>query len=315
MGWFSKQVPAASVSGTFLLLLAGCLPSAPSTSPLATWGRRGVSDGRFQKPRAIAVDRQDRLYIVDMTGRVQVFRPDGTFLLAWRTPDTRKGRPSGLSVDREGNVLVADSHYYRVLFYTPEGELLPQRTIGGRGGTGVGEFEYVTDAVQDSRGWYYVAEYGQNDRIQVFDRHGQYLLQFGGHGSAPGQFIRPQNLAVDHRDWIWVADACNHRIQAFYVDGDYRVHQMRLWGVQGSGPGELSYPYDLVVTGDGTVYVCEFGNHRVQKFTDRGESLGIWGGSGRSGEGLSGPWGLALDSRGRLHILDTYNHRVHTVRF
>ncbi len=42
-------------------------------------GTRGVGVGEFNKPRSVAVDHQDNLYVVDMTGRVQKFSPDGAF--------------------------------------------------------------------------------------------------------------------------------------------------------------------------------------------------------------------------------------------
>ena len=91
-----------------------------------------------------------------------------------------------------------------------------------------------------------------------------------------------------------------------------------IWGHQGSEPGELRYPYDLVLSHEGstpTVYVCEFGNHRVQKFTRDGQFLGSWGTRGRAPGELFNPWAIALDARGRLHVLDTYNHRVQRIRF
>ncbi|MCO6459306.1 MAG: hypothetical protein J5I93_28690 [Pirellulaceae bacterium] len=298
-----------------LLLITGCTEMASGSSGrlLEVWGRRGISEGRLQKPRAMAIDDQDRLYIVDMTGRIQVFTAEGEFLRGWRTPEIDNGKPSGLSFDLDGNLLVADTHYFRMLVYTPEGELLSQRTIGGTCGHGPGQFNFVTDAVQDSQGNYYIAEYGEYDRVQKFDRHGQFLFQWGGHGSQPGQFVRPQNLAIDAEDRIWVADACNHRIQVFDATGD-QAQLVKLWGEQGEQPGQLSYPYDLVLDGQGHLYLCEYGNHRVQKFTLDGQSLGCWGISGRREGELSQPWALVLDSRGRLHVLDTYNHRVQTIR-
>ena len=56
--------------------------------------------------------------------------------------------------------------------------------------------------------------------------------------------------------------------------------------------------------------MCEFGNHRIQKFTREGKSLGVWGGPGRELGQLYQPWDICLDSRGRLHVLDSYNHRI-----
>jgi sugar lactone lactonase YvrE len=262
----------------------------------------------------MAVDRQDQLYIVDMTGRIQVFTADGDYLRSWRTPEIDNGKPSGLSFDRHGNLLVADTHYFRVLVYTPLGEPIPDETIGGTNGHAPGEFGFVTDAVQDSKGNYYVAEYGEYDRIQKFSPERQFLFQWGGHGTEPGQFVRPQNLAVDDQDQIWVADACNHRIQVFNATGD-QAQLVRIWGQQGTQIGQLSYPYDLVLDGRGHIYIAEFGNHRVQKFTLDGQSLGCWGKHGRREGELHQPWALAQDSEGRIHVLDTYNHRVQRIRF
>jgi sugar lactone lactonase YvrE len=261
----------------------------------------------------MAIDRQDRVYIVDKTARIQVFTTSGEFLRGWRTPASENGKPTGLSIDRDGNLLVADTHYFRMLVYTPDGDLLTARTLGGVPGHAPGQFGLVTDAVQDSRGCYYVAEYGEYDRIQKFSPQGEFLFQWGGHGSQPGQFVRPQNLAVDQHDHVWVADACNHRVQVFDATGS-SARLVRMWGVEGSDPGQLRYPYDLLLDGEGHVYVCEFGNHRIQKFTLDGSLVGAWGAQGRSHQQLHNPWALARDSRGRIHVVDTYNHRVHRIR-
>jgi sugar lactone lactonase YvrE len=272
------------------------------------WGRRGISDGRFQKPRAMTIDKQDRLYIVDMTARIQVFDADGKFIRSWQTPEHTNGRPTGLSIDRDGNVAVPDTHYYQVLFYSPEGKLL--RKLGGQRGSGPGQFGLVTDVAQDSAGNYYVSEYGEFDRIQKFTPDGKFILQWGGHGSEPGQFSRPQAIAIDKQDRVWVADACNHRIQVFDSSGKL----LFIWGEEGPELGKLSYPYNLIFDDEDQLYVCEYGNHRVQKFTPDGKSLGSWGQPGREPGQLFNPWSIVRDSQGRTHVLDTYNHRVQRVR-
>ncbi len=296
-----------------LILLARSGSSQGEGRVEEVWGRRGISQGRLQKPRAMAIDTNDEIYIVDMTARIQVFDRDGNYLRGWRTPACEQGRPTGLSMDREGNLLVADTHYYRMLVYRPDGELLHQRTLGGTWGQAPGEFGLVTDAVEDSLGNYYVAEYGEYDRIQKFTREGEFLFQWGGHGEQPGQFLRPQNLAVDGQDRIWVADACNHRIQVFDATGDEAI-LLSCWGTEGNEPGQLKYPYDLVLDGEGHVYICEFGNHRVQKFTTDGQLVGLWGNIGREPGELHNPWALVRDSQGRIYVLDTYNHRVQRIR-
>src|SRR3984957_10245869 len=87
---------------------AGCF--ADPAQPELVWGRRGVQNGDMVRPRAIAIDDQDRLYIVDYTARIQVYDRDGKYLgKTWTTPDYRNGRPGGLSIARGGTPLVSDS--------------------------------------------------------------------------------------------------------------------------------------------------------------------------------------------------------------
>jgi DNA-binding beta-propeller fold protein YncE len=305
-----RSVPATIALLALLVLVpAGCVPDTSRDGELeAVWGQFGTDDGQFQKPRAIAIDNDDNLYIVDFTARIQVYTPEGQFLRGWRTPESTNGRPTGLAIAPNGNVLVADTHYYRVLIYSPQGKLLD--TIGGKRGHGPGEFGFVTDVLQDAQGNYYVAEYGEYDRIQKFSPDKRYILEWGGHGSEPGQFIRPQKMILDEQNRIWVADACNHRIQVFDTSGKLLLK----WGEKGSAPGQLSYPYDLTFDRDGNLLLIEYANHRVQKFSRDGKSLGCWGTHGRGPGQMHNPWGLVCDSQGRIHVLDSNNHRVQRIR-
>ena len=210
--------------------------------------------------------------------------------------------------------MVCDTHYFRVLYYTLDGNLVDERTIGGVNGRGPGEFGFLTDAVQDSKGNIYVSEYGDYDRIQKFTVNGEFVCQWGEHGENPGQFQRPQGMVIDQHDQLWVADASNGRIQVFDVSGQHPEF-VKTWGKPGSKIGELSYPYELILDGKGHIYVCEFGNHRIQKFTLDGKSLGIWGSAGRESGQLHQPWSMCRDSQGAFHVVDSYNHRIQRFHF
>ncbi len=278
------------------------------------WGKRGLNKGRFQKPRAIAIDPSDHLFIADKTGYIQKFERDGTFIRSWRLPDMQIGLPCGLSISKDGMLLVADTHYFRILTYTPDGNLIPERTIGGASGSQPGQFGFVTDIVQDSAGNYYISEYGEFDRIQKFDSAGRFLIQFGGPGSQIGEFLRPQSLAFDSNGLLWVADACNHRLQVFDVS-ERAPTVVAVLGKEGTQPGELRYPYSLAFDSQGNLYVCELGNHRIQHWRPDGSVIDVWGRSGRNPGEFNQPWAIALDSQGAIHALDTHNHRVQRKKF
>lgn len=294
----------------WLVALAGC--GGAGSAPELVWGQRGVQPGQLVKPRAIAIGPDDHLYIVDWTARIQAFDRNGKHLgVTWTVPDYRNGRPSGLSVDFDGNVVVSDSHYHSVRVYSPQGELL--QTVGGEAGTAPGQLAYVSDALRDRAGNFYVSEFGDNQRISKFDKAGKFLKCWGTPGAEVGSFARIRAMTLGPDDNLYVADACNHRIQVFTTEGEF----VRTFGTPGSGPGELSYPYDVAIAPGRTpyLYVMEFGNSRVQKFTLEGESLGIWGGHGRSPGQLCSPWALAVDSRGRVHVADSQNDRIQRIDF
>ncbi len=312
---FLRSATAAVAFST--LSLTGCVPIGSGAAPQLVWGRRGMSEGRFLKPRAITIDHEDNLYIVDTTGRIQVFDVDGKRLRGWKTPETANGRPTGMAThasggsDKTPRLLVADTHYYRTLAYRPDGTLIPDEQIGGTAGHSPGEFAFVTDAVCDDDGSYYIGEYGDSDRIQKFSPNGQWITQWGGTGRDPGKFVRPQSLVIRNKI-LFVCDAANHRIQLFDISQD-EPKLIDIWGSEGNAPGKFYYPYDLAIASDGSVLVCEYGNQRVQRFDANGNWLASWGGPGFEPGQLYQPWGLVVDSQDRVHILDSNNHRVQRI--
>ena len=301
------------VSCVLALILTGCTPSAPpNQAPLQSRlfrsvqiiGSRGVGVGQLNKPRSVAVDTQDNLYVVDMTGRVQKFSSNGVFLLSWQMPQTDLGKPKGMAHDHDGNILVLEPHYQRVNVFSPEAKLLAQ---WGKRGTNAGEFTLPRAVAVDSRGEVFVSEYSVLDRVQRFAARGdKALASFGHSGNAPGEFNRPEGLCVDAQDRLYVADSCNHRIQVFSSDGTF----LRAYGKAGKGKGELSYPYDICVDAAGRQYVCEFGNSRIQVFDANDQPLEVIGSPGLAPGQFNNPCGVALDSAGNLYVADSQNHRV-----
>src|SRR5205807_7967434 len=119
-------------------------------------GGRGVGIGQLNKPRSVAIDSHDNLFVIDMTGRVQKFSSNGVFLLSWQMPQTDLGKPKGMGRDRHGNILLVEPHYSRVNVFSPLGKLLTQ---WGTHGTNVGQLSMPRAVAEDSRSEVFVSEY------------------------------------------------------------------------------------------------------------------------------------------------------------
>jgi len=81
-------------------------------------------------------------------------------------------------------------------------------------------------------------------------------------------------------------------------------------GTQGDGDGEFENPSGVTVASDGSVYVSDYGNHRIQKFTSAGVFVNKWGTYGSDEGEFNAPFGVALASDGSIYVSDTGNHRI-----
>jgi DNA-binding beta-propeller fold protein YncE len=290
-----------------IFLLFGC---DRFPHPDAVWLETGNGPAQTVYPRAIAYSpTDDSFFICDRQARIQHLDRKGRFIAEWQTPKWAQGKPVGLTVGPDGNLYVPDTHYHRVLVYKPTGEG-PIREWGSRG-TGPGEFIYPTDIAFDSTGRIFVAEYGDHDRIQVFNAGGKYLYEFGSFGDGPGQFSRPQSILIDG-DLLYVTDACNHRICVFKTDGTF----VQNFGGVGSGLGQFRFPYGLAMDSQKNLIVCEFGNNRVQKIDSKtGKGIAAWGQAGRDPGQLAYPWGVAVDKHDRVVAVDAGNNRLQVFEF
>ena len=274
-----------------------------------TFGRPGNIDGRFDYPRAVAVDgERGRIFVVDKSARIQRFDLEGGLETSWRMPAFANGKPTGLNVAPDGRVLVADTHEHRVTIFSPEGELL---STHGTLGEGPGEFIYPTDVVAGPDDTWFVSEYGGNDRVQIFDRDWRPIgvIGFAGEEDLEGRpaLARPQSMVWDsRRDELLIADAVHHRIVVTNASGEL----LRTFGGPGREVGRLSYPYDLALLEDGSLMVVEYGNNRIQRFDPvSGRGTDVWGGEGVDAGRVRYPWGLdAAD--GSVIVLDSGNSRV-----
>ena len=140
-------------------------------------------------------------------------------------------------------------------------------------------------------------------------------LVLGAAGTEPGQFQSPRAVAVAADGSLYVVDSMNDRIQHLSQDGKV----LQVWGTradtsQGEAPGgTFNEPWGIAVAPDGSVYVADTWNYRIQKFTAEGKFVSMWGFFGQAAdapEAFYGPRGVAVDTQGRVYVADTGNKRI-----
>jgi DNA-binding beta-propeller fold protein YncE len=136
----------------------------------------------------------------------------------------------------------------------------------------------------------------------------------GEPGFDPGQFQKPHGIAIAPDGSLYIADSNNHRIQHLDADGNV----LHTWGSyadssQGDAPGGTFFePWGITVGPDGSVYVADTWNHRIQKFTPEGEFLTMWGyfGQAEAPDAMWGPRDIKMSPDGVVYVSDTGNKRI-----
>src|SRR5664279_6530025 len=193
-----------------------------------------ITDGLVE-PSMAAIDTQNRLlYISDINlDQVLVFDAD-TFKLKRKIGTTGHNhelttpgdfaKPSGVAVDKEGNLYVADTLNDRIEVFDADGVYL--RTWG-KNGDGPGYFARPKGVTIDSDSHVWVAD-GMQDRVQVFTNEGQLLITMGGHGLLPGQYQGLVNVATDNlRNRVYTSEIYPGRVQEFRYVTDAEFDQLR----------------------------------------------------------------------------------------
>jgi DNA-binding beta-propeller fold protein YncE len=185
----------------------------PNLRFIAAWGGFAAAGpdsqaepSRFYGPRDVAVDASGRVFVAD-TGnkRIQVFGPDGQFLLALGGPGSEPGRfnePVGLKFDGAGRLWVADTWNRRVQVFDAELQPIAQIAVPGWNGTGIQNKPYLAA--------------GPDGSVWATDPEGGRLLRFNPGfrlaGSFTGPFALPAGAAFDAAGQLLVTDGSASRV-------------------------------------------------------------------------------------------------------
>jgi len=171
---------------------------------------------KLGRPTGIAFHPQSHLlYVVDtLAGQVVMVDQGGVErkrIGSQGEEAIQFNRPTDITINARGEILVLDALNFRISVLSPEGQLVRQF---GEPGDAMGYFSRPKGVAVDSSGNIYVGD-SQRDMIQVFDDNGSLVSAFGKNGVGRGRFWMPSGIFIDSRDYIYVADTYNKRIQIF----------------------------------------------------------------------------------------------------
>jgi sugar lactone lactonase YvrE len=262
-----------------------------------TFGSNGSGNGQFKNPFGVAIDNSGAVYVVDMyNNRIEKFDQQGNYLGQFGNTGTETEKllqPRMIAVAPNGNLWVTDTGNQRLAQYTPGGAYVRQfkdSTLPAPFGiaSAPGGFVWFTDfgsdevvkakqnadgslstvfkvkgitdpggLAADAAGNVWVAD-TPNARLQKVTAAGYLSSQVGGQGSSAGRFDGPFGVAITGLGHLLVADSNNNRIQLVDTQGDV----LRVFS-QG-----FNSPKGLVVGPGNTAFITDWGNHRIQKWSN-----------------------------------------------
>ncbi|MFY0599644.1 MAG: cadherin domain-containing protein [Cyclobacteriaceae bacterium] len=243
--------------------------------------------------------------------------------------------PTGVAVDIQGNVFVADAFNHLIRKIDPSGNVTTLAGSGTRGSSNgqgtAASFFNPTGVAVDIQGNVFVVENG-NHLIRKIDPSGNVttLAGAGSEGSADGQgtaasFFNPFGIAVDSQGNVFVAEELNHLIRKIDPSGNVTTLAGTA-GTVGSADGQgtaasFNSPAGVTVDSQGNVFVADFDNHLIRKIDPSGNvttfagKAGIVGSADGQGTAASfnSPAGVTVDSQGNVLVVENGNHLIRKI--
>jgi outer membrane protein assembly factor BamB len=212
---------------------------------LGSWG-----EGALAEPHYINAGKDGSMLVADRDSH-QVLRFDraGKLVQAlgkrhWPSLDAPFNHPTAAAEAPDGEIYVADGYgNSSVHRFAADGTLI--KTWGGQG-SGPGAFTTPHAIAVDSRGRVLVGD-RENNRVQVFDRAGKYLAEWG-------DFYHPMQIWIDDRDLVFVTDQIP-RISLLTLDGK----------LVGRCRGAINGAHGLCGDADGNLYLSELPPQEITK--------------------------------------------------
>jgi sugar lactone lactonase YvrE len=309
---------------------------------------------QLYSPFGVAIDPAGNLFIADaFNNRIRKVAPNGIITTIAGTGTSGYSgdggsaalaqlyTPRGIAIDSAGNLFISDSDNNIIRKISSSGIIA---TVAGNGTSGYsGDGGQATSAqlsgpmgvAVDSKGNLFIAVFG-NGRIRKVSTDGiittvagtgTYGYNGDGIPATSAQLSLPTGVAVDSAGNLLIADYANSRVRM--VDSSGIITTVAGNGTRGSigdgGPAtsaQLYNPEGVVADSAGSLFIADYGNHRIRKVSSSGiittvAGTGSMGSGGDGGPATSAllyyPSGVAVDSIGNLFIADYGNHRIRKV--
>jgi DNA-binding beta-propeller fold protein YncE len=220
--------------------------------------------------------------------------------------------PVGLAVGSNGNVYVPDTHNKRLQKLSPTGESLEVWAEG------IERPMHIAFG-QDGR---LLVPVFQTDEVRIFDGPSDPVQTFGG-----DWLDAPAGVAQGPEGKFYVADFYNHRFHVVSEEGERQktvgyLDGLRVVGEDGERldevgkkgkkkPGQFTYPTDVAVEPDGTIWIADAYAHRIQVYSPKLKHRRTIGGWGKERPGkFRVATGIDVGPKGKLYVADFQNNRV-----
>ena len=349
--YFSSGNSVFKLSGSSLTLVAG--NSRPGYS-----GDGGPAvNAQLNTPEGLALDKSGNLYIADaLNNRVRIVSPQGIISTfagngavgyinavgdGGLATNAQLLLPSGVAMDSNGNVFIADTGDNLIRVVAPTGIINTIAGIGYPGYQGDGSaatacsVNHPEDVAVDSSNNIYIAD-TLNAVIRKITSDGNINTVVGSAGkigysgdggpATSAGLIEPFAVVVDSQGQIYLAEPPDGRIRQVNTKGIINtIAGNGTLGFSGDGgaatSAQLNLPTGVAVDSGGNVYIADSLNARVREVA--GTTINTIAGNGGfsySGDGgsatkaqLNAPQAVAMDGAGNLYIADTANNVVRKV--
>ncbi|XP_077997399.1 E3 ubiquitin-protein ligase TRIM71-like [Glandiceps talaboti] len=238
----------------------------PQKGLVRKFGGKGSGQGEIDMPWGVTMTKSGSVIVNEEKNyRMQLFSLQGQhqrFIQFTNFPSSYL--PIYSVISDEGLIFTADYCNNRVVVCDENGKLI--RHFG-------------EDKLEQPFG---VALSASNHRVYVSDRSlscvliytqdGDFIKSFGDETRGDGKLLCPYDIVISSITGnVYVSDYESHTVKVYSDDGDY----LYSIGCQGSGDGQLNNPTGLTTDKHDNVYVCDYGNNRVQKFNSLGKFINV----------------------------------------